>query len=189
MTIDINLLAWREARREKHTRRFYAVMLLLLIVGIALGGVVAHVYQRAHTIQEQRNVHIAAHIERFDHEIAEAERYVKKVEQLSQQLTQFQRLFDERVQTPQLFNAFASSLTEGVTYRRLERQEHQISVSAVADNERQVSEQLRRLAEMPGLGVPLLSEVSSVQDGGSVFHFEVTQTGQRSTPADGGGSP
>ncbi|MBP5979400.1 MAG: fimbrial assembly protein [Halomonas sp.] len=189
MTVDINLLAWREARREKHTRHFYAVMLLLLIVGIALGGVVAHVYQRALTIQEQRNAHIAAHIERFDHEIAEAEYYVEEVEQLSQQLTQFQRLFEERVRTPQLFNAFASSLTEGVTYQRLERQERQISVSAVAGNERQVSEQLRRLAEMPGLGVPLLLEVSSEQDGGSVFHFEVAQTDQRPSSADGGGSP
>lgn len=189
MTIDINLLAWREARREKHTRRFYVVMLLLHIVGIALGGGVAYVYQRALAVQEQRNAHIAAHIERFDHEIAEAEHSVEEVEHLSQQLTQFQRLFEERIHTPQLFNAFASSLTEGVTYHRLERQEHQISVSAVADNERQVSEQLRRIAEMPGLGVPLLLEISSEQDGGSVFHFEVAQTGQRPASADGGGSP
>lgn len=189
MTIDINLLAWREARREKHTRRFYVFMLLLLIVGITLSGVVAYVYQRALAVQEQRNAHIAAHIERFDHEIAEAEHYVAKVEQLSQQLNQFRHLFEERIYTPQLFNALASSLAEGVTYRRLEREDHQVSVSAVADNERQVSEQLRRLAEMPGLGVPLLLEVSSEQDGGSVFHFEVAQTGQRSASADGGVSP
>lgn len=189
MTIEINLLAWREARREQNMRRFYAVMLLLLIVGIALGGVVAHVYQRALAIQEQRNAHIATHIERFDHEIAEAERYVQEVEQLGQQLSQFQRLFQERVHTAQLFNALASSLAEGVIYRRFERHDHQISVSAVADNERQVSEQLRRLADMPGLGVPLLSEVSSGQDGGSVFHFEVTQTAQSSASADRGSSP
>lgn len=189
MTIDINLLAWREVRREKNTRRFYAIMLLLLIVGIALGGIVAHGYQRALTIQEQRNAHIAAHIERFDHEIAEAESYVQKVEQLSLQLTQFQRLFQERVQTAQLFNALASSLTDGVVYQRVERHDHQIRVSAVADNERQVSEQLRRLAEIPGLGVPLLSEVSSGQGGGSVFHFEVVQTRQDLAPTGGGPSP
>ena len=58
MSININLLPWREARREKRTRRFYGVVVLMLIAGVALGLGVAQLYQQKLAAQQQRNAYI-----------------------------------------------------------------------------------------------------------------------------------
>jgi type IV pilus assembly protein PilN len=68
-------------------------------------------------------------------------------------------------------------VVDGVVYQRLSRSGEQVSFSAMAGSERQVSDQLRQIASMPGLGVPQLSEVASGDDGTSrVFQFDVVQS-------------
>ena len=177
MSITINLLPWREARREKRTRRFYGVVVLMLVAGIALGLGVAQLYQQKLAAQQQRNAYITQHIERLNNEIADVQRYQQTAERLGEQLTLFQPLQAERISTVQLFNAIAASAVDGVVYQRLTRTGEQVSVSAMAGSERQVSDQLRQLASVPELGVPLLSEVTSGQDGNSrMFQFEVVQS-------------
>ena len=77
----------------------------------------------------------------------------------------------------QLLNDVANSVANGVIYQRLVKNGAQVSVTAMAGSERQVSEQLRRIAALPGLGVPSLSAVESEQNGtGRVFRFDVEQT-------------
>ena len=79
--------------------------------------------------------------------------------------------------TVQLFNNIAASVVDGVVYQRLSRSGEQVSFSAMAGSERQVSDQLRQIASMPGFGVPQLSEVASGEDGTSrVFQFDVVQS-------------
>lgn len=189
MSLNINLLAWREARRIKRTRLFYSFMLLAGAMGAGLGGVVAYGYQQMLAAQQQRNDHIVANIAHFDDEVAQAERYQEKLTSIDQQLAHFQRLHEARTDTLRLFNDMAASLAEGVTYQRLERRHGQISLSAVAHNDRQVSEQLRRLAQRAGLKAPVLSEVTSEPDGQRLFTLEVTPVRLPPTLADSEASP
>lgn len=176
MSIHINLLPWREARRKQRTRAFYGTILFILLLGLLLGLAVAHFYQQQLVTQQQRNDYISTHIERLNREIADVHRYQTDVKQLGEQLSLFHMLHSERVNTVQLFNELAESIADGVVYQRLSRSGQLISLSAVAGNDRQVSEQLRTIASMPGLGVPVLSEVA-IGLGGSerVFQFDVTQ--------------
>ncbi|WP_404376886.1 PilN domain-containing protein [Vreelandella aquamarina] len=177
MSIKINLLPWREARREKRTRRFYGVVVMMLLAGIGLGLGVLQIYQQQLAAQQQRNAYITNHIERLNNEIADVQRYQETAEQLGEQLALFQTLQAERVGTVQLFNNIAASVVDGVVYQRLSRNGEQVSFSAVAGSERQVSDQLRQIASMPGLGVPQLSEVTSGEDSVSrVFQFDVVQS-------------
>ena len=77
----------------------------------------------------------------------------------------------------QLFNDVAESVANGVIYQRLSKSGNNVSVTAVAGSERQVPEQLRRIAALPGLAVPSLLAVESEQNGsGRVFRFDVEQT-------------
>ncbi|MGP5018440.1 PilN domain-containing protein [Vreelandella alkaliphila] len=176
MSININLLPWREGWRERRTRQFYGVMLFMLLLGVACGVVVLNVYQQQLAAQQQRNAHISTRIEQLDNEIADVQRYQGDIGRLEEQLALFHTLNNERMSTVRLFNDIAASIADGVVYQRLSRSGQRISLSAVASNERQVSEQLRQIAAMPGLGVPLFSEVASGQDGGRrVFQFEVRQ--------------
>ncbi|RUR29658.1 fimbrial assembly protein [Vreelandella andesensis] len=176
MSININLLPWREARRERRTRQFYGVMLFMLLAGVAGGFAVLHVYQQQLAVQQQRNNHISAHIEQLDNQIDDVRRYQGDTEQLGEQLALFHTLNNERMSTVRLFNDIAASVADGVVYQRLSRSGQRVSLSAVASNERQISDQLRQIADMPGLGVPLFSEVASSQDDSRrVFQFEVMQ--------------
>ena len=177
MSIKINLLPWREARREKRTRRFYGGVVMMFLAGIGLGLGVLQIYQQQLAAQQQRNAYITNHIERLNNEIADVQRYQETAEQLGEQLALFQTLQAERVGTVQLFNNIAASVVYGVVYQRLSRNGEQVSFSAVAGSERQVSDQLRQIASMPGLGVPQLSEVTSGEDSVSrVFQFDVVQS-------------
>ncbi|WP_249976887.1 PilN domain-containing protein [Vreelandella olivaria] len=177
MSININLLPWREARREKRTRTFYGVLLFMLLMGVALGLGVSNIYQHQLAAQQQRNAFIATRIDRLNNEIVDVQRYQSDAERLSEQLRLFQALHNERINTVQLFNDLAASVVDGVVYQRLSRSDDRVSLSAVAGNERQVSEQLRQIANMPGLGVPVLSEVASGQgESARVFQFDVIQS-------------
>lgn len=182
MSITINLLPWREAQREQRTRKFYAVVAGMMVLGVVLGLLISHYYQLKLAAQEQRNAYVLDHIERLDADIDGVSRYASDAESLGEQIAVFQALKAEQTDTVQLFNDIANSVANGVVYQRLAKSDNSVSVTAVAGSERQVSEQLRRIEALPSLGVPSLSAVESEQNGaGRVFRFDVEQT----TPAEG----
>tara|TARA_R110000751_G_scaffold216813_3_gene319952 strand:+ start:169 stop:786 length:618 start_codon:yes stop_codon:yes gene_type:complete len=177
MSMNINLLPWREAQRERNTRKFYVVVAGMLILGVALGLLISHYYQLKLAAQQQRNAYVSNHIERLNADIAGVSRYASDAARLGEQIAVFQALQSEQADTVQLFNDVANSVANGVIYQRLAKNGDQVSVTAVAGSERQVSEQLRRIAALPGMGVPSLSAVESEQNGaGRVFRFDVEQT-------------
>ncbi|MFI0472173.1 PilN domain-containing protein [Halomonas sp. HMF6819] len=177
MNININLLAWREARRERRTKQFYGVLALSLAMGILVALGVSLIYQQELDEQAIRNDYIVRHIEQLDQQIEDVKRYQEDVAQLNQQLALFNTLQNERIDTVELFNALAASLTDGVVYEELSREGPRVSLTATANDERQVSEQLRRLARVPGFAVPVLSEVTSAPDEqGRRFRFDMMQT-------------
>lgn len=177
MSISINLLPWREAQRERRTRQFYLWIALMLVLGVAIGLLLAQFYQHKLAIQQQRNATINEHIVRLNTDIDGVSRYQSDAGRLTEQLAIFQTLQSERLDTVQLFNDVAESVANGVVYQRLSKTGNSISATAVAASERQVSEQLRRIAALPGLGVPSLAAVESDQQGaGRVFRFSVEQT-------------
>lgn len=176
MSMTINLLPWREAQRERRTRKFYAVVAGMLVLGVVLGLLVSYVYQLKLAAQQQRNTTISDHIERLNADIEGVSRYASDAQRLGEQIAVFQALQAERMDAVQLFNDVAESVANGVIYQHLAKNGNSVSVTAVAGSERQVSEQLRRIASLPGLAVPSLSAVESEQNGsGRVFRFEVEQ--------------
>lgn len=175
MSVDINLLPWRQARRERRTRRMQLWLAGMVIAGTALGFGVAQYYQVALQSQQARNRYITQQTRQLERAIEDVERYERQVEQFNEQLALFTSLQGERLQTLRLFNAVAKSVAQGVVYKRLERSGSQVSVTARAGSDRQISEQLRRIAQLPTFGVPQFSEVESESDTVRQFRFRVEQ--------------
>ncbi len=181
MSMTINLLPWREAQRERRTRKFYFIVAGMLVLGVVLGLLVSHYYQLKLAAQQQRNAYISDHIERLNDDIEGVSRYATDAQRLGEQIGVFQTLQTEQTDTVQLFNDVANSVANGVIYQRLAKNGSSVSVTAVADSERQVSEQLRRIAALPGLDVPALSAVEGDQNStGRLFRFEVEQVADAS---------
>lgn len=176
MSITINLLPWREQQRERRTRRFYHFMLLMLLVGAALGWGIVKFYSVQVAAQQQRNAFIETKARELTQDIGDLQRYKTDALRLGEQLVLFQTLQTQRASTVELFNALAGSVASGVVYQQVSRSGAQVSAEGVAASERQVSEQLRQVADSQTFGVPSLSEVESDGEGGGrQFRFDVEQ--------------
>ncbi|MDR5899198.1 PilN domain-containing protein [Halomonas vilamensis] len=176
MSAMINLLPWREEKRQRQTRRFHLLLVAMLVLGTALGFLVARFYQAELEAQRERNRYITEQTRQLEADIREVRNYEEDATELSDQLALFQTLQQERVKTVRVFNEIAQSVANGVIYQSLSRSGDTLSATAEAGSERQVSEQLRHIEQMPGLGVPTFTEVESDSDSARrVFRFEVKQ--------------
>ena len=177
MSVMINLLPWRDARREQLTRRFYVRLAAVLVLAAVVGSLAAFYYDAELKAQQQRNDFIRQQVLQLDDNIRRVREFKADAEALSERLASFQNLQNARGATVLVFNNLSASMVDGVVYQRLSRNADLISATAEAGTDRQVSEQLRQIAQMPGLEVPVLSEVErEASSTRRVFRFDVRQT-------------
>lgn len=176
MSVEINLLPWREARRQRRTRRYYGLLTLFTLLGVAIGGALYVGVQHRLEAQQLRNALITEKTAALDAEMAQVSEFQQEVERLEEQVAALVSLQARRNHTVALFNDMAEGTVRGVVLKRLSRDASLIRLEALASSERQVSEQLRRIEQQPGLGVPRLSEVAADSDGRKRrFRLEVAQ--------------
>lgn len=164
MTIEINLLPWREHLRERHRKRFYLALVLAALVGVAGGAGLTFLSQQQVVAQQQRNDRIQRQMARLESTIHSIGEYEEMREHMLERIEAFGRLQYGRTQTVHLFNHLAENLEPGVHYTHLSRQGDTVRLVGVAENNHQVSDQLRALAQGAVLGVPVLSEVETEMD-------------------------
>nr|WP_298414883.1 PilN domain-containing protein [uncultured Halomonas sp.] len=176
MSIEINLLPWREAQRETRSRRFMMSLGLMALLGIAAGWGLTQFYQQALDAQHQRNRYIETRMQRLDQDIAAIRDYQALRERMLTQIELIRELQFSRPQTVRVFNQLVASLQEGVYYNELSRNENQLRFLGQADTNRQVSDQLRSIAASEVFAIPLLSEVQAADKGaGKRFAMSVTE--------------
>lgn len=174
MTIEINLLPWREARRQRRSKRFYLALGLVALVGLGGGYAVTGYYAQQLTTQQQRHALIRQRTAELDRDIRTVSEYEARLETLERRIAVLQELQAERPQTVHVFNALTASLEEGVYYADLQRQGDRLRLTGVAEDNRRVSAQLRALEASPVLDVPVLSEVEA-EEGARRFDLSVGQ--------------
>ncbi|SDM08472.1 type IV pilus assembly protein PilN [Franzmannia pantelleriensis] len=173
MTIEINLLPWRDRVRERRSRRFHIALVLAAAVGLGSGASMTLFYQQRLEAQQQRNAHVEAQAAQLERDIRSIGEYEEARAQMLDQIDVFSRLQVGRPQTVHVFNQLVESLEEGVHYTRLSRQGDSLRLVGLADSNRQVSDQLRALAAASALDVPVLSEVES-EDGAARRRFSLS---------------
>ncbi|WFM70818.1 PilN domain-containing protein [Halomonas sp. CKK8] len=190
MTIEINLLPWREEVRARRSKRFYLALALMALIGLGGGYGMTWYYEQRLSAQQERNEFVEAESRRLDAAIRE----ISELEEIRQTMEAQVRVFTElqagRAQTVHVFNDLVTSLVDGVHYTRLNRQGDNLQMAGVAENNRQVSDQLRALAAAASLTEPVLSEVEAEQEG-ELRHFSLS-LGQRMPSASddaSGGQP
>ncbi|MWJ27200.1 fimbrial assembly protein [Halomonas sp. ZH2S] len=173
MSVDINLLGWREARREKRTRHVHLLVGFMVTLGTIIGFGVAQGYQMALDNQQQRNTHITRQVRQLEADIRAIQDYESNLNRLEKQIMVFQELQSGRTQVVQVFNNLAESLVDGVYYTHQELIGQSLNVTGLSASNRQVSDQLRSLANAPAFDVPKLSEVES-ESGGAGRRFRLS---------------
>jgi len=165
MTIEINLLPWREAQRERRSRRFLGILALVALIGAGGGWGMTLWYQQALELQQQRIAHIKERTRQLDSDIQAIRDYQALRERMLTQIELIRELQFSRPQTVRVFNQLASSLEPGVYYTELSRQDNRLTLSGLAETNRQVSDQMRAIAATEVFAIPVLSEVQVADDG------------------------
>ena len=141
----INLLPWREEKRQERQRQFLVTLLMTAILGVVLVFVVGTVFDQKINHQQARN-------ELIKGEILQLEERIKKIDELERIRARLisrkqviERLQASRSTTVELLDNLAKSIPVGVTLTTIRQQGQALALSGSSQSNARVSAYLREL--------------------------------------------
>jgi len=174
---NINLLPWREARRQERKQQF------LVGLGATLAGAALSVLLWDLTVnaqidyQKRRNAYLSAQIALLDQEVAEIRDLQRKRNQLIERMRVIQALQGNRPVIVRLLDQLVRTVPDGVFYTSLETKANVVSIEGVAESNNRVSSLMRRLDASDWLENPNLDKVQAAPEFGdqaTTFKLKVT---------------
>ena len=172
---NINLLPWREARRQKRKQQF------LIGLGATLAGAALSVLLWDVTVtsqidyQQSRNQYLRSQIAVLDQEVAAIRGVQRKRNQLIERMRVIQALQGNRPVIVRLLDQLVRTVPDGVFYTSLETKANVVSIEGVAESNNRVSSLMRRLDASDWLENPNLDAVETAPDyGDQATTFKLT---------------
>lgn len=175
----INLLPWREQRREERKQRF------LVSLGAVLVGAAALVFAGDQYLnamierQNARNDFVRKEIAVLDARIKEIKELKQRRQQLLERMKIIQDLQGNRPIIARVFDQLVRTLPDGVHFTELKMTGKNIAVKGAAESNNRVSALMRNLDASDWLEAPNLTEVKAVTAGAvdqaNVFQLTVQQ--------------
>jgi type IV pilus assembly protein PilN len=183
----INLLPWREERRQEQKKQFGVLAVLMIFLGAAVVGLI-HI-QMASKIDYQlsRNNFMSSEIAKLDDQIKEIRELKKVRRSLLERMEVIQDLQISRPSIVHLFTEIVSTVPNGVYLRTLTQQENKLEMNGEAESHARVSTYMRNLDNSEWLKDPSLT-VIEIQDKKvnriSTFTLKVKQTSPNAVEED-----
>ena len=176
----INLLPWREERREERRKRF-----LLVLIGVLAGSIGAvliadQIITAAIERQMARNDYIGKQIAVVDERIKQISELKARRQQLVERMRNIQDLQGNRQISGRIFDQLARTLPDGVYFTDVKMAGKTLSISGAAESNNRVSELMRNLDASDWFDAPSLNEVKATSadqvEQANVFQLTVRQT-------------
>ncbi len=176
----INLLPWREQRREERKQRFLVALGAVLVGAAALVFAGDQYLNGAIEQQNARNDYVRKEIAALDARIKEISELKKRREELLERMKIIQDLQGNRPVTARVFDQLVRTLPDGVHFNALKMTGKNIAIQGAAESNNRVSALMRNLDASDWLAAPNLTEVKAVTAGtvdqANVFQLTVQQT-------------
>ncbi len=161
----INLLPWREERRQELQRQFIS-----MAVGVGILGAVliwfAHIQVEAlKDYHHARNAFIEQQIAEMKKKIKEIDELAKKRRNLIKRMEAIEKLQGSRPLIVHLFEELAFTMPDGVYLKNLKYNGEQLTLDGVAQSNARVSVYMRQLDDSDWLKGPALSVIQTQGDG------------------------
>ena len=184
--IRINLLPWRQARRDRQRRSFLlALAAALALVALATAGMdwrYASLIQR----QEARNGFLEREIARLDAGIKETEALRQERQALLDRMAFIHQLQGSRAQVAEALDELALRLAPGVHFTRLAMSGGMLQIEGYAETSAQLAQQLRQLAASARFAEPSVQAITAApQLGRRASRFDLALRQRLPTPAGG----
>ena len=152
----INLLPWREERREERRKRF-----LLILIGVLAGSIGAvliadQIISAAIERQMARNDYIGKQIAVVDERIKQISELKARRQQLVERMRIIQDLQGNRQISGRIFDQLARTLPDGVYFTDVKMAGKTLSISGAAESNNRVSELMRNLDASDWFDAPSL---------------------------------
>jgi len=176
----INLLPWREERREERRKRF-----LLVLIGVLAGSIGAvliadQIITAAIERQMARNDYIGKQIAVVDERIKQISELKARRQQLVERMRIIQDLQGNRQISGRIFDQLARTLPDGVYFTDVKMAGKTLSISGAAESNNRVSELMRNLDASDWFDAPSLNEVKATSadqvEQANVFQLTLRQT-------------
>jgi type IV pilus assembly protein PilN len=156
--VKINLLPWREERRQKLTKEYYVLLGIAALIALAIVFSVYMIYDHNIKFQNQRNDIITAEIVKLDAQIKEIEGLEKKREDLLARKKVIEELQANRTQMVHLFDELVSTIPNGLFLENIKQNGNIISLEGYAQSHSRVSAYMRKLEKSEWFKVPVIVE-------------------------------
>nr|WP_180203918.1 PilN domain-containing protein [Pseudomonas sp. SbOxS1]NYU03709.1 PilN domain-containing protein [Pseudomonas sp. SbOxS1] len=175
----INLLPWREERREERRKRF-----LLVLAGVLVGSagallVANQLISNAIERQIARNDYIGKQIAVVDERIKQISDLKARRQELVERMRIIQDLQGNRPNSGRIFDQLARTLPDGVYFTEVKMVGKTLSITGAAQSNNRVSDLMRNLDASDWFDAPSLTEVKATTAGqldqANVFQLTVRQ--------------
>lgn len=175
---SINLLPWREWRRERARRTLFVHLGLSGAAGIAVVLAMGWQLERDSVRMDRRNDYLRERIGGLDRRIADIEKLADQTERVLSRLAAARGLQGNRQTMVRTFDALARTVADGVHYTSVSMTDGLFAASGAAASNDRVSSLMRNLEDSPWFAAPSLKSISESRDsphyGGRASEFELT---------------
>jgi len=158
---QINLLPWRDDRRQEQRKEFLTVLALVLALGVGLVLLADRVVNGQIEYQKSRNNYLTENIKVLDKMVAEIADLQRKRNQLIDRMRVIQELQGNRPIIVRVLDQIVRTVPDGVFYTKLGAKANTISISGIAESNNRVSSLMRRLDASDWLENPNLTGVTA----------------------------
>ena len=163
---QINLLPWREERRQELKRDFLVTVGLVFALGVGLLLLGDRIVDGQIEYQNARNKYLADNIRVLDEQVAEIRELQKKRNQLLDRMRVIQELQGNRPIIVRVLDQLVRTVPDGVFYTNLQTKGKVITIRGVAESNNRVSSLMRRLDASDWLANPNLDAVKAAPECG-----------------------
>ena len=164
---NINLLPWREERRQEKQRQFLSVLGLIAILGVAVMALVYTYYDAQLSAQRERNKFLQVEIRKLDSKIKEIETLEKERLQLVERMNLIQDLQKSRPQVVHVFDEIVATMPEGINLLSLARKGEELIFDGIAESGPRISKFMRNLETSKWLKLEKLDAIDDDKESGA----------------------
>ena len=156
----INLLPWREERRQELKKQFIAVLFGVAVLGAGSVYLMNVQVEAEIQYQQSRNQFVTDETHKLDAQIAEIAELKKKRERLIERMNVIQDLQGNRPLAVHIFDEIARSVPDGAYYSSVEQKGDALTAIGFAESNTRISNLMRNLETSQSFASPTLSKVS-----------------------------
>jgi len=155
----INLLPWREARREELKRAFLSILGFVVVCAIVLLFLADRLENARIDHQKARNTYLTQNIAQLDKQVEEIRDLQRRRNQLIDRMRVIQELQGNRPIIVRVLDQLVRTVPDGVFYTSVTAVDQNLAIEGVAESNNRVSSLMRRLDASDWLKDPNLDAV------------------------------